>query len=303
MSPTFSIIVPVYNASQTLGRCLDSILNQGFRSFEVICVDDGSTDSSWDILGDYALRDPRVRRFSQSNAGPAVARNRGLKEALGEYVLFVDSDDYFYVDSALATIIEAIVSNEGCDLVYFAGAFVSSDGVFPDVSKQRKVFGHGYQCMEENCLNSKGLVFGSVYVQCCKKLLLDNNGIHFNEQLIYGEDRLFVCSLYYFANKTVEIPDILYCYVVNNSSSLMRDEKKRARLDSDNRIVVYQLDSLLQKKVYKQPKLRKYIHGLYVQGIGEMKKKDIDWKLIFRNASTLKLWVKDILLYFGLFHY
>ena len=303
MSPTFSIIVPVYNASHTLERCLDSILNQGFRSFEVICVDDGSSDSSWEMLGNYALRDPRVRRFSQSNAGPAVARNRGLKEALGEYVLFVDSDDYFYVDNALATIVEAIVSNEGCDLVYFAGAFVSSDGVFPDDSKQSIKFSRGYQCMEENCLNSRGLVFGSVYVQCCKKRLLDDNGIHFNERLIYGEDRLFVCSLYYYANKTVEIPDVLYCYVVNNSSSLMRDEKKRARLDSDNRIVVYQLDSLLQKKVYKQPKLRKYIHGLYVQGLGGMRKKDVDWKLVFRNASTLKLWVKDILLYLGLFHY
>lgn len=303
MSPTFSIIVPVYNASQTLERCLDSILNQGFRSFEVICVDDGSSDSSWEMLGNYALRDPRVRRFSQSNAGPAAARNRGLKEALGEYVLFVDSDDYFYVDNALAILIEAIVSNEGCDLVYFAGAFVSSDGVFPDDSKRSKKYDRGYQCMEENCLNSKGLVFGSVYVQCCKKTLLDDNGIRFNERLIYGEDRLFVCSLFFYANKTVEIPDVLYCYVVNNSSSLMRDEKKRARLDSDNRIVVYQLDSLLQKKVYKQPKLRKYIHGLYVQGLGGMRKKDVDWKLVFRNASTFKLWVKDILLYLGLFHY
>ena len=303
MSPTFSIIVPVFNASQTLGRCLDSVLNQGYNSFEVICVDDGSSDSSWDLLGEYASRDPRVRRFSQSNAGPAVARNKGLKEASGDYILFVDSDDYFYVDNALATLHKAIVSCNGCDLVYFAGAFVSSNGVFPDDSKQKKVFDHGYQCMDENCLNSKGLVFGSVYVQCCKKTLLDDNGIRFNEQLIYGEDRLFVCSLYYYANKTVEIPDVLYCYVVNNSSSLMRDEKKRVRLDSDNRIVVCQLDSLLQKRVYKQPKLKKYIHGLYVQGIGGMRKKDIDWRLIFRNASTLKLWVKDILLYLGLFHY
>ena len=57
-------------------------------------MDDGSDDSSWSILGDYALRDPRVRRFSQSNAGPASARNRGLKEMIGDYVLFVDSDDW-----------------------------------------------------------------------------------------------------------------------------------------------------------------------------------------------------------------
>ena len=302
-TPTFSIVVPVYNSSGTLKRCLDSILNQGFQSYEVICVDDGSSDSSWDILGEYALQNSRIRRFSQSNAGPAAARNRGVKEALGEYVLFVDSDDYFYVDNALAILKETIVSNGGSDLVYFAGAFVETDGVYPDNSKQSKVFDYGYQCMEENCLNSKGLVFGSVYAQCCRRSLLEDYGIRFNERLIYGEDRLFVCSLYYFANKTIEIPDVLYCYVVNNSSSLMRDENKRIRLESDNRQVVYQLDSLLQKGAYKQPKLKKYIHGLYVQGIGGMKKEDIDWRLIFRNASTLKLWVKDILLYCGLLHY
>ena len=303
LSPFFSIIVPVFNSAGSLDRCLESVLNQDYHDFEVICVDDGSSDASWEILDEYALRDSRVRRFSQSNAGPAVARNRGLKEALGEYVLFVDSDDYFYVDNALATLHKTIISNNGCDLVYFAGAFVSSDGIFPDDSKQRRVFDHGYQCMEVNCLNSRGLVFGSVYVQCCRKSLLEDCGICFNERLIYGEDRLFVCTLFYYADKTVEIPDVLYCYVVNNSSSLMRDEKKLIRLESDNRQVVYELDKLIRKKAYKQPKLQKYIHGLYVQGITGMKREDIDWKLIFRNASTLKLWVKDILLLLGLFHY
>lgn len=301
MSPTFSIIVPVYNASKTLERCLDSILSQGFRSFEVICVDDGSSDSSWDVLGEYASLDSRVRRFSQSNAGPAVARNRGLEEASGDYILFVDSDDYFYVDNALATLNETIVSNDGCDLIYYAGAVVSSDGVFPDESKHMKVFDYGYQCMEENCLNSNGLVFGSVYVQCCKKALLEDNGIRFNDQLIYGEDRLFVCSLYYYANKTVEIPNVLYCYVVSNISSLMNDEKKRSRLESDNRQVVYQLDSLLQKGAYRLPNLKRYIHGLYVQGVVGLRRSDIDWKLIFRNVSTIKNLVKDILLYLGSF--
>ena len=301
--PFFSIIVPVYNSSQTLERCLESVLRQDFFDFEVICVDDGSSDSSWSVLEDYVHRDSRIRSFAQSNSGPSVARNRGLQEASGEYILFLDSDDYFYVDDALSIIRQTIVSNDGCDVVYFAGAFESSDGIFPDHSKRNKVFDFGFQCMEENCLNSNGIVFGSVYVQCCKKTLLDDYAIRFDDNLFYGEDRLFVCTLYYYARKTVEISDVLYCYVVNNCMSLMRDEKRWIRLHLDNRQVVKQLDKLLQNREHNQPKLRKYIHGLYVQGLDDLNKKDIDWPLIFRNASTMRLRVKDILLYLGLFHY
>lgn len=301
--PFFSIIVPVYNSSHTLERCLESVLRQDFHDYEVICVDDGSSDSSWNVLGDYVSRDSRIRRFAQSNSGPSAARNKGLQEALGEYVLFLDSDDYFYVDEALSIINKAIVSHDGCEVVYFAGAFESSDGIFPDHSKQYKVYDFGYQCMEDNCLNSEGIVFGSVYVQCCKKSVLDNHAIRFNADLIYGEDRLFVCTLFYFANKTVEIPQPLYCYVVDNNMSLMRDNKRRVRLQSDNRRVANQLDFLLQNKKQKHPRLRKYVHGLYVQGLNGMNKKEIDWPLVFRNASTIKLWIKDILMYLRLFHY
>lgn len=303
LNPFFSIIIPVYNSSGTLERCLESVLKQDFQDFEIICVDDGSSDSSWEVLGNYVSRDSRIRRVTQTNSGPAIARNRGLREATGEYVLFLDSDDYYYVENAFSTIKATIAANDGCDIVYFAGAFESSDGVFPDYSKQNKVYDFGYQCMEDNCLNSDGIVFGSVYVQCCKKSTLDTYAIRFNEHLIYGEDRLFVCTLYHYANKTVEIPDVLYCYVVNNSASLMRDERRRVRLESDNRQVVKLLDAMLQNNGYKQPRLRKYIHGLYVQSINNMNRKEIDWPLIFRNASTMKLQIKDALLYLGLFHY
>lgn len=299
----FSIIIPVYNSSHTLERCLDSILNQDYTSFEVICIDDGSSDSSWDMLGNYVLRDLRIRRFSQSNSGPAAARNRGLNEATGEYIMFVDSDDYLYVDNALSVLNESIIANDKCEVVYYAGAFVSSDGVFPDYSKHKKVYDHGYQCMEENCLNSDGIVFGSVYVQCCKRSLIEDNCIRFDEHILYGEDRLFVCTLYNYANRTIEIPSVLYCYVVNNSSSLMNNDKRLARFDSDNRQVALHLDHLIRNNAYKQPRLRKYIHGLYKQSIRGMNKKEIDWKFVFRNASTLKLLVKDCLHYLGVFHY
>lgn len=89
-----SIIIPVYNASKTLSECLDSILNQTMQEFEAICIDDGSADDSWEILTAYALKDSRIRIIHQENQGPGKTRNHGLELATGDYIIFVDSDDY-----------------------------------------------------------------------------------------------------------------------------------------------------------------------------------------------------------------
>ena len=88
-----SVIVPVYNAEREIGRCLDSLLAQSLRQIEVICVDDGSTDSSFAILQKYVAKDPRVKVFRQENLGAGVARNRGIEAATGEYLFFMDADD------------------------------------------------------------------------------------------------------------------------------------------------------------------------------------------------------------------
>ncbi len=89
-----SIIVPVYNAEQYLNQCIESCLNQHCIDFEIVLVDDGSTDGSFDICKYYSTKDNRVKFFSQYNSGASVARNRGLDIAIGDYVLFVDSDDW-----------------------------------------------------------------------------------------------------------------------------------------------------------------------------------------------------------------
>lgn len=89
-----SVIIPIYNVESYLAQCLDSILGQSYKNIEVICIDDGSTDSSGAIAQQYANKDPRVRIITQANAGQSAARNRGLEQASGEYVAFIDSDDY-----------------------------------------------------------------------------------------------------------------------------------------------------------------------------------------------------------------
>ena len=92
--PCISVIVPVYNVENYLPRCVDSILSQSFTDFELILVDDGSPDNSGKICDEYAEKDNRVRVFHKPNGGVSSARNLGLDNALGEFVTFIDSDDY-----------------------------------------------------------------------------------------------------------------------------------------------------------------------------------------------------------------
>lgn len=93
-----SVIIPVYNAEKYLRKCLDSVTSQTLRDIEIICVDDGSTDGSVAILKEYQTRDSRVRLIRQKNAGAGAARNQGFREAAGEYLSFLDSDDFFEPD-------------------------------------------------------------------------------------------------------------------------------------------------------------------------------------------------------------
>ena len=98
MSVKVSVILPVYNASDYLHQCMDSIVGQTLKDIEIICVDDGSTDNSLDILKEYEQKDKRVKVIQQKNAGAGAARNNGLSIATGEYLSFLDSDDFFEPD-------------------------------------------------------------------------------------------------------------------------------------------------------------------------------------------------------------
>lgn len=110
--PTVSVIVPVYRAEEYLNRCVDSILAQTFTDFEVILVDDGSPDHCGEICDDYARRDPRVRAFHKENGGVSSARNMGLNHAQGEWIAFVDADDW-----VLSHYLETILVGKDTDII------------------------------------------------------------------------------------------------------------------------------------------------------------------------------------------
>ena len=93
-SVKYSIIVPVYNAEQFLERCIKSLIGQTYKNFEVIFINDGSSDTSGDILKKYCTSDKRLKLIERTNQGVSSARNEGIERAIGEYVIFVDADDY-----------------------------------------------------------------------------------------------------------------------------------------------------------------------------------------------------------------
>ena len=97
--PIVSIIVPVFNVEKYLEKCLDSLLNQTYKKIEIICINNGSTDKSGEILKQYSKIDDRIVIITQANQGVSVARNEGIKKAKGNYIMFVDSDDWIDKDT------------------------------------------------------------------------------------------------------------------------------------------------------------------------------------------------------------
>ena len=139
-SPKVSIIVPIYNTEQYLGHCLDSIKNQTHQNLEIILIDDGSTDNSGKIADDYAKKDSRIQVFHQKNAGQSAARNTGIKNATGEYISFIDSDDEIdqtFIESLLDGFTED-TSLSVCGMHYKRLATSSANDVYINPLRPRK---------------------------------------------------------------------------------------------------------------------------------------------------------------------
>lgn len=120
-----SVIIPAYNVEKYIGECLDSIVNQTMADLEIICVDDGSSDSTPDIFNEYASKDDRIKVIQQENKGPSAARNTGLRNATGQYVYFMDSDDYLEAD-ALKELYD-ISEKDSLDMVIFKATTFDED--------------------------------------------------------------------------------------------------------------------------------------------------------------------------------
>jgi glycosyltransferase involved in cell wall biosynthesis len=220
-----SIIVPVYNTQNYLSRCIKSLLNQTYRQIEIILIDDGSTDSSLEICHQLASTDSRLIVYHQSNKGVSAARNQGLLIASGDFVMFVDSDDY--VDYNICqTLIESIKSSPSALTAFCGYHFVHSKNNIVTKTehitpKRRKISSHNdFAQNYGHFLNNK--IFLALWAKLFSLKIIKENHLRFDSNIHVGEDLLFL-QAYYCALPTLEtaiVNEALYYYDVKESGSL-----------------------------------------------------------------------------------
>lgn len=212
--PAISVIVPIYNAEAFLERCVDSLLTQTHQDFEVILVDDGSTDSSKMLCEQYARKDSRIRTISQSNRGVAMARQAGLDIAHGTYSIHTDPDDW--VEPTMLEELYIKATDEAADMVVCDFMVDFADHSY-QASQGIQICDSGY------CLNH--MMLGGMHGSLCNKLirteLYSKYNIRFFEGINYCEDYLTCVQLFLKKVKIAYIPKAFYHYdqVVNNNSA------------------------------------------------------------------------------------
>ena len=214
-SPLISVIVPVYNVEKYLNKCVDSILGQTFRDFEVLLVDDGSPDRCPQICDEYARKDSRVRVFHQPNKGVGAARNLGILNIRGGYLTFLDSDD-FYDPDHLQNFVEYI--KEGYDWITCRTCGVREDG---EVSYPKKVAGSVIKAnsrQEIDDLMGNFPSFPWVNNKLFKTSIVRENGLSFILTSNFNEDITFNINFSQYACSLVVLPYPTYNYVYNPNS-------------------------------------------------------------------------------------
>ena len=213
MKPEISIIIPVYNSENTLARCVDSVLEQSFRDFEIILIDDGARDSSGGICDRYAEADGRIRVIHQENAGVSAARNTGIRNATGDYLLFLDSDDELEPE-ALLRYQEAC--ENGCYDIVIGSLVVIENGICTRKIGADQQISAGNEIWEQICMDSS--VFGYAGGKLVRASIVHNENLTFNSYMYSQEDLDFFLSCYGYCSNFRMIPDTVYRYYYTPST-------------------------------------------------------------------------------------
>ena len=222
MGTLISIIMPAYNCEKTIGGTISSVLAQEDDRWELIIIDDGSTDHTSSICDSFAMQDKRISVIHQFNSGVSAARNTGIDKANGDFIVFIDSDDYF-VENTLKTIIQEIEDN---------GLLIFGYETFPNIIEQRIQTNKGYTSYRDLALDYPVLarqhLINSPWNKLYRTELIRNYSIRFPEELSMGEDLLFNIDYLKICGQIKVINDILYKYRIDGDNSL----RTKARMDA-----------------------------------------------------------------------
>lgn len=233
-----SIIIPVYNAKTDLSQCLESVMNQSYRNLEIICIDDGSTDGSSEILASYVKRDSRIRVITKINEGISAARNTGHEYVRGNYIMYLDSDDW--IDLNTCEIALKTIKDTDVDVVFWN--YIRE---FSEKSKPQYIYGHDeiifesdediqqlyrkffgpykHELKNPEKLDSIATVWGKLYRA---DIILENKIKFVNTKEVGAEDLLFNIFVFRYVKKAVYLSACLNHYRKTNSTSFTQKYKK-----------------------------------------------------------------------------
>ena len=233
--PAISIIIPVYNAERYLQQCIDSVIAQTFKDWEAILVNDGSKDGSLAICQEYASKDDRIKVIDKPNGGPSSARNRGLNEAQGKYVYFMDADDWIetkffenFVRNAVAT---KCCCDENEDNDY--GYDIIFQGFVREFSNGRKEESFAMDAdssimskEEIICRLYKEHVYGWSWCKLFRREIIEKHHVRFDESLRLWEDELFTSEFLRYAENVRTVKSHMYHYICHEESIMHTNDKR-----------------------------------------------------------------------------
>ena len=247
-----SVIVPVYNVEKWLNMCIDSILAQSYKNLEVILVNDGSTDKSKDICDSYSKKDNRVRVLNIKNSGQSVARNIGLKEAKGDYILFIDSDDYISDKAIIEKFINILDSNN-YDFIYTSycrfedGNEEKITEILPINLTNDEIKNKEGKDILVDLLN-KNSFHHAPYLKVCRKEFILNNKLLFREGY-YHEDAEWTFKVFYYAKKIFIYDKPWYMRRMRENSTITsRNESAICKKLCDRLIIADDLIKFFEKE-------------------------------------------------------
>lgn len=296
-----SIVVPVYKVEKELDRCMQSLLKQTYQNIEILLVDDGSPDHCPEMCDAYGIRDPRVKVIHKKNGGLSEARNAGLQQAEGDYILYVDSDDYIDLDSCERFL--QVIEGKDVDIVAGGAVKESSDGIetmLHTATPTGKIY------------SSKDFIEKSIRAyqwyapapfNIYKRDFLIKNGLYFKVGR-YFEDMEMLPRVFLAADQIGCIDGVFYHYVVREDSIMTSEKNPKKEDDSIQNLTEWkvQFDGIQDKELKKYLHgmlLKCYLHECRVYGIKEWRIKGMGIRFSLMFGLDIKEKIKGVI--FSLF--
>lgn len=286
----FSIIVPIYNVEKYLKRCIDSLINQTYKNIEIILVDDGSTDDCPQICDNYAVKDNRIKVIHKKNGGLSEARNFGLEKATGEYIFFIDSDDW--LNTKTVEQFEFFLEKDSA-IDIAIGNLINEDGTIYSIIPNAEI-GKVYNGEDYFVKFNNSIIPCAVAPAYRREFLLENN-LKFMIG-VYHEDNDFTPRAYIQAKKIIYTGINFYVRFIREDSITNHKDKRKNLLDLlyiSNNLLEYsrRIKSRKTKKYFLNRICNSYLSLFYETNIYQYQKekynKYIDRKLVLKASSTI----------------